>query len=173
MSDTILYALMIMGLRIIDVSLGTVRTIITVQGKKYRAGMIGFVEVTIWVAAISTVLSHLDNWVNIFAYSGGFALGTVIGISIEQILGSGYVWIHIISLNFPDEISNVLRENKFGVTMLPGEGASGGVTILMVMIPRKRQKELVNIIDSIDNKAFISVHHSIPYRGGYIHHMRK
>ena len=58
---------------------------------KIQGDMIGYVEVTIWVAAISTVLCHLDNWVNILAYSVGFALGTVIGISFEQILGSGYV----------------------------------------------------------------------------------
>ncbi|MCI0473013.1 MAG: DUF5698 domain-containing protein [Ignavibacteria bacterium] len=173
MIETVLYALLIMGLRIIDVSLGTIRTIITVQGKKYKAGMIGFIEVTIWVAAISTVLSQLNNWVNILAYSGGFGLGTVIGISIEQYLGSGYVWIHIISLNYPDVISDALRENKFGVTMLPGEGASGGVTVLMVMIPRKRQKEVIGIIDSIDHKAFVSIHPSIPHKGGYIHNMRK
>ena len=173
MTETVLYALMIMGLRMVDVSLGTIRTITTIQGKKIRAGMIGFVEVTIWVVAISTVLTHLNNWINILAYSGGFAFGTVIGISIEQYLGSGYVWIHIISLNYPDEISNALRKNDFGVTMLPGEGASGGVTILMVMILRKRQKELIGIIDSIDKKAFVSVHPSLPFKGGYLHSIRK
>ena len=56
MIETILFALMIMTLRIIDVSLGTIRMIITVQGKKYVAGAIGFVEVTIWVLAISSVM---------------------------------------------------------------------------------------------------------------------
>jgi len=168
MIEVALYALMIMSLRIIDVSLGTIRMIITVQGKKYIAGAIGFVEVTIWVVAITSVMSHLDNWVNIIAYSCGFALGTIIGITIEQKIGSGHVWLNVFSLNFPDDIANALRENKFGVTLLPGEGASGGVAILLALIPRKRQKEVMKIIEKIDPKAFVTIQASIPHRGGYL-----
>ncbi len=169
MIETILFALMIMTLRIIDVSLGTIRMIITVQGKKYIAGTIGFFEVTIWVVAISSVMSQLDNWINVVAYSSGFALGTVLGITLEQKLGSGFVWLNIISMNYVDDITNALRENKFGVTLIPGEGASGGVTVLLVLIPRKRQKEVMHLIESIDPKAFVTMQSSIPHRGGYLH----
>lgn len=169
MTETILFALMIMCLRIIDVSLGTIRMIITVQGKKYIAGTIGFFEVTIWVVAISSVMSQLDNWINVVAYSSGFALGTVLGITLEQKLGSGFVWLNIISMNYVDDITNALRENKFGVTLIPGEGASGGVTVLLVLIPRKRQKEVMHLIESIDPKAFVTMQSSIPHRGGYLH----
>jgi uncharacterized protein YebE (UPF0316 family) len=172
MIDVLLYALMIMGLRITDVSLGTIRMIITVQGRKYIAGAIGFVEVTIWVVAITSVMSHLDNWVNIIAYSGGFALGTIIGITIEQKIGTGHVWLNVFSLNYADDIANVLRENKFGVTILPGEGASGGVAIILALIPRKRQKEVLKLIEHIDPKAFVTYQPSIPHRGGYLQ-MRK
>lgn len=169
MIETILFALMIMSLRIIDVSLGTIRMIITVQGKKYIAGAIGFFEVTIWVLAISSVMSHLDNVINIVAYSSGFALGTILGITLEQKLGSGFVWLNIISMNYADDITNELRNNKFGVTLIPGEGASGGVTVLLVLIPRKRQKEVMHIIEKIDEKAFVTLQSSIPHRGGYLH----
>lgn len=169
MIETILFALMIMTLRIIDVSLGTIRMIITVQGKKYIAGTIGFFEVTIWVVAISSVMSQLDNWINVVAYSSGFAIGTVLGITLEQKLGSGFVWLNIISMNFADDITELLRQNKFGVTLIPGEGASGGVTVLLVLIPRKRQKEVMHLIEQIDPKAFITMQSSIPHRGGYLH----
>ena len=143
--------------------------IITVQGKKYIAGAIGFFEVTIWVLAISSVMSHLDNVINIVAYSSGFALGTILGITLEQKLGSGFVWLNIISMNYADDITNELRNNKFGVTLIPGEGASGGVTVLLVLIPRKRQKEVMHIIEKIDEKAFVTLQSSIPHRGGYLH----
>lgn len=169
MIETILFALMIMTLRIIDVSLGTIRMIITVQGKKYIAGTIGFFEVTIWVVAISSVMSQLDNWINVVAYSSGFALGTVLGITLEQKLGSGYVWLNIISMNFADNITELLRKNNFGVTLIPGEGASGGVTVLLVLIPRKRHKEVMQLIEQKDPKAFITMQSSIPHRGGYLH----
>lgn len=161
-------ALFIMCLRIIDVSIGTIRTLFTVQGRKFQAGALGFVEVTIWVFAIRHIMLHLDNIINIFGYSTGFALGTIIGITLEQKLGTGYVQIYVISMYFADKIANELRKNNIGVTILPGEGTRGGVAILLIIIIRKRQKELIKLIDSIDSKAFISIQSALPYRG-YIH----
>lgn len=161
----ILSALAIMCLRIIDVSLGTIRMLMTVQGKKYIAGLIGFFEVTIWVVAIRHIMQNLDNIFNIFGYSVGFALGTMIGITIEQKLGAGYLSLNIISMNYADKIADELRINKVGVTMLPGEGGSGGVAVLMALVKRKRQREIMNLVESIDSKAFIVVNSAIPYRG--------
>ncbi|MCX6164592.1 MAG: DUF5698 domain-containing protein [Ignavibacteriae bacterium] len=164
----LLSALLIMCLRIFDVSLGTIRTLMTVQGRKYIAGCIGFFEVTIWILAIRYIMQNLDNLWNIIGYSTGFALGTILGVTIEQMLGSGFLQLYIFSMNYADAIADELRKNKIGVTLLPGEGGSGGVAILMVLIIRKRKKELIRIIDKIDPKAFISVQTATPYRG-YIH----
>jgi uncharacterized protein YebE (UPF0316 family) len=158
-------ALQIMLLRVIDVSMGTFRTLMTVQGKKYIAGMMGFIEVTIWVFAISTVFRNLDNIYNILGYSTGFALGTMLGITLEQKIGSGYLQFHIISLQFTDKIADTLRMNKIGVTILPGEGGRGGVAMLIVLISRKREKEVMEIINEIDPDAFISVQSANAYRG--------
>ena len=158
-------ALQIMFLRIIDVSMGTFRTLMTVQGKKYIAGIMGFVEVTVWVFAISTVFRNLDNIYNILGYSTGFALGTMLGITIEQKIGSGFLQFHIISLQFTDKIADTLRMNKIGVTILPGEGGRGGVAMLIVLISRKREKEVMEIINEIDPDAFISVQSANAYRG--------
>lgn len=158
-------ALLIMCLRITDVSLGTVRMLMTVQGKKYIAGGIGFFEVTIWVLAIRYIMQNLDNLWNILGYSTGFALGTILGITIEQLLGAGYIQLHVFSMNYADAIADELRKNEIGVTLLPGEGGSGGVAVLMVLITRKRKKEIIKIIEDIDPKAFISVQTATPYRG--------
>ena len=165
--EIILSALFIMGLRIIDVSMGTIRTIMTIQGKKWIAGAIGFFEVTIWVLAIRHVMQNLDNVFNIFGYSLGFALGTIIGITIEQKIGSGYVQAQIISKYFTDPIADDLRQNHFGVTILPGEGGRGGVAMLMVILSRKRENELFNVVEKHDPEAFISVQSATAY-GGYI-----
>lgn len=158
-------ALQIMVLRIIDVSMGTFRTLMTVQHKKYIAGLMGFIEVTIWVFAISTVFRNLDNIYNVFGYSTGFALGTMLGITLEQKIGSGYLQFHIISLQFADKIADTLRMNKIGVTILPGEGSRGGVAMLIVLVSRKREKEVMDIINEIDPDAFVSVQSANAYRG--------
>ncbi|MFA6644166.1 MAG: DUF5698 domain-containing protein, partial [Bacteroidales bacterium] len=44
--------------RVIDVSLGTLRIIFVSKGEKYKAPIIGFIEVFIWVMVISQVLSR-------------------------------------------------------------------------------------------------------------------
>lgn len=165
-------ALLIMMMRICDVSIGTMRTILVVQGRKYLAGTAGFFEVLIWIFAIRYVMQHLDNVVNFFAYAGGFSLGTILGVTIEQKIGLGYVQLSVISKHFTDQIVNTLRKSKYGVTILPGEGGTGGVSIIFLVTPRKNQKKVIKLIESIDKESFITVQSSVPYRG-FIHGSRK
>ena len=95
----------------------------------------------------------------------GFGLGNVLGIALEHKIGFGYIQLNIISKHFTDEIAGVLRRSKYGVTILPGEGGTGGVSIIVVITARKYQKKVIHLIESVDKDAFITVQHSLPYRG--------
>ena len=117
-------------MRICDVTLDTIRVINVVQGKKYLAGIIGFFEVLIWVFAIRYVFQHLDVIPNLFGYAVGFGLGNIFGITIEQKIGLGYVQLNIISMHYTDLISDNLRKLNFALTILPGEGGTGGFLLL-------------------------------------------
>ena len=172
MLEIILGALMIMGLRIIDVSIGTLRTILVVQGRKYLAGFAGFFEVLIWVFAIRYIMQNLDQIANLFGYAAGFGLGNILGITIEQKIGLGFIQLNIISRHLTEKIANTLRKSKFGVTILPGEGGAGGISIIVVILPRKYQKKVISLVENIDNNAFITIQHSLPYRG-FVHGVRK
>jgi len=163
--EYVISALQIMFLRIVDVSLGTFRTLSTVQGRRYLAGILGFIEVTIWVVAISTVINNLNNLFNILGYSTGFALGTILGITLEQKVGAGFLQLNIISMHYTDAIADTLRQNKIGVTIVPGEGGRGGVALLIALISRKRESEVIALIEDIDPNAFISVQSATAYRG--------
>ncbi len=163
---------MILLMRVCDVSIGTMRTILVVQGRKYLAGIAGFCEVLIWVLAIRFIMQHLDNMYNLIGYAAGFGIGNILGITIEQKIGLGFVQLNIISRYHTDEIANVLRKLKFGVTILPAEGGSGGIAILVIIIPRKIQKKVISEIEQIDKTSFITVQHSLPYRG-FMHGSRK
>jgi uncharacterized protein YebE (UPF0316 family) len=172
MIESILGGLLIMIMRIMDVSIGTVRTILVVQGRKYLAGLFGSIEVLIWILAIRFIFQNLDQIPNIIGYAVGFGLGNILGISIEQKIGLGFIQLNIISKNHSDEIAKLLRSNLFGVTEIKGEGSSGEVIILIVIIPRKIQKSIIKSIEQIDKHTFITVQHSLPYRG-FIHGARK
>lgn len=163
--DFVYSALFIMCLRIMDVTTGVFRMLMVVQSRKYVAGGLGFIEVTIWAFAIRHIMLNLDNILNIFGYSTGFAIGNVLGITVEQKFGLGYMQIYAVSMHYTDKIADTLRNNGFGVTVLPGEGGRGGVAILVMLIARKRQQEAIELIEKIDPKSFISVQPAVPYRG--------
>ena len=68
--------LLIMSVRVIDVSMGTIRTVL--EGKKIGA-LIGFVEVLVWFLIVRRALT-IDEpslWIAV-AYAGGFSIGTYI-----------------------------------------------------------------------------------------------
>jgi uncharacterized membrane-anchored protein YitT (DUF2179 family) len=73
---------------------------------------------------------------------------------------------------FAEKIAEALRKAKFGVTILPAEGGSGGMSLLVIIIRRRDLKNAKKIIDEIDKKSFVTVQHSRPYRG-FIHGSRK
>lgn len=171
MFTTLIGAFLIMVMRICDVTIGTFRTIMVVQSKKYHAAIAGFFEVLIWILAMRYIVKHMDNTYNLIGYALGFALGNILGITLEQRVALGYVQVNIVSRNHKDEIADELRKSKFGVTILPAEGKSGELSILIAIIKRKLLDDLMKKVESIDKNAFITVQTSRPYRG-FLHGSR-
>ena len=56
-----LLAPLIFGLRVVDVSIGTVRTLAIVEGKVKTSVVLGFFEVLVWLVAITQVVARLDE----------------------------------------------------------------------------------------------------------------
>ncbi|MGE5437798.1 MAG: DUF5698 domain-containing protein, partial [Syntrophothermus sp.] len=73
MIEALYGAFIIMCMRICDVSIGTIRTILVVQGRKWLAGLAGFFEVLIWIFAIRYIMQNLEVIINLFGYATGFA----------------------------------------------------------------------------------------------------
>jgi uncharacterized protein YebE (UPF0316 family) len=162
-------ALMIFCLRLVDVSLGTVRLIMIGRGQRKIAPLLGFVEVTIWVLAISQVITNLDNIINIFGYSGGFAAGTLVGMWIEDKLPLGHVGISIISTTQGQKIARKLRQADYGVTELIGSGRSGNVNLATTIVPRKDVKDVFQLVNQTDPRSFIAVDDMKVVKRGYMH----
>lgn len=157
--DSNLYALVILPLfiflaRIIDVSMGTVRVIFISKGFKKYATIIGFFEVLIWLAAINQIMSNLTNYFYYFAYAGGFAMGTLVGMAIEEKISFGKVTLRVITRKDASELLEELRMNKYTVTSL---GADGKVKLILTIINRKDIKKITKIIKKHNPKAFYSI----------------
>ncbi|MCB9247054.1 MAG: hypothetical protein H6613_00095 [Ignavibacteriales bacterium] len=90
------------------------------------------------------IFQNLDNTYNMLGYAVGFSLGNILGISLEEKVALGYVQVNIISLHFADKIADELRKAKFGVTILPAVGGTGGMSLIVILIRRKDLKVLKN-----------------------------
>jgi uncharacterized protein YebE (UPF0316 family) len=159
--------IVIFFLRVVDMSLDTLRVLFVIRGRKGLSWLLGFFQSALWVIAITSVLSNLDNILNLVGYAGGFATGIVVGMTIEERLAIGHGNLRIISPRKGSAITEQLREQGYGVTELPGRGRDGMVTILDVSVQRKDIPHVRNLVGAADPDAFITVEEIRPLHRGY------
>lgn len=160
-------ALMIFCLRIVDVSMGTFRTIMVTRGHSRRAAMIGFIEIIIWLVAVSQTIKNVNNVLNVICYSGGFAAGTFLGVWLEEKLALGFVNIRIISMTKGEEIAQALRQEGYGITQIDGRGQNGPVHLLHIIAFRRKIQHIMQVVDRIDNSSFVTIDEARHVMRGY------
>ena len=153
----VLLPLLIFVARIADVTIGTMRIIYISRGLRVIAACMGFLEILIWLFAISQIMSNLTSVVNYVAYAGGFAVGNFIGITIEQRIALGYLVVRIITQRDGHELEKQFRETDFIVTSMDAEGGRGPVKILYTVVRRRMLTDIVEMIRKYNPKAFYTV----------------
>jgi len=167
-----LWAFFIFVSRIIDVSLGTFRVQMIVNRKKIAAGVIGFVEILIFILIVSKVIQDIGNWMNVLAYCGGFAAGNIVGISITEKISHDIISVGVISKNHWPEIEQRLREEGFGVTRNLGYGLQGELQVLRIVTSRNLFPKIRDIALEYDRKAFITSYLIVGKAGGYMYNVK-
>ena len=153
-----LLAMAIFCARILDVSLGTVRTITVVRGFRFMAAFIGFFEVMIWIMAAGQVLRHVDQWYMVIAYAGGFATGNIVGIFLEERLALGNVMVRVISETPDFSLADRLAEEGYAVTSLQGlSHPERFVEIILLAEERRKIPNLLKFLDQVDPKASYTI----------------
>lgn len=155
--NLIIVPILIFCARIIDVTVGTVRIVMVSKGNKYIAPFLGFIEVTVWLLAISRIMENVNNWVNIFAYAAGFATGNYIGLLIEEKIAMGVVKIQIITAKAATELIKKLGDAGYGITHHQATGVNGKVDILYSIINRSDVAKVINLIGANNPNAFYSI----------------
>jgi uncharacterized protein YebE (UPF0316 family) len=153
----ILIPLMIFCARVTDVSIGTVRIILVSKGKKKIAAFLGFIEVSIWLLAISQVMQHINNIACFLAYGLGFGTGNIIGIVIEEKIALGLQAVQFITRSTLDFLPMTLRDGGFGATVIKATGAKGEVNIIISIVLRKNVKEVIDLARQVDPNVFVSL----------------
>lgn len=165
--QALLGALLIFALRVTDMTFDTMRVLFVMRGRKPIAWVLGFCQSAIFMVAITSVLSNLDNLLNVVGYAAGFATGNVIGISIEERLAIGFLHLQVISPRYGTAIVERLREEGFAVTEVPARGKDGMVTMLNCNVRRKQASSVEKLIYSVDGEAFITASEIRSVRRGF------
>ncbi len=160
-------ALLIFVLRCVDVSLGTLRLILTVQGRRALSSVIGFVEVSVFITAVASVVAGPLDLLRVLAYGGGFAAGTWLGMTVDRYLALGDVIVRVISRSH-EQLLKALTSAGFGVTLVEGRGGRGSaVGVLFSVCRRRRLPEMIRIVSRVDRSAIVNVQDIRQQHHGY------
>jgi uncharacterized protein YebE (UPF0316 family) len=149
--------LLIFLARVFDVTLGTLRIIFTSRGMRNLAPVLGFIETFVWIVAVSSLVKHAQNVAAYVGYAGGFAIGTFVGMFLENKLAMGTVTVRAIIKRDPKELIGALYKAGFGVTAVEGQGASGIVKIIYTTIKRQDLPVVIEVFHQMLPGAFLSV----------------
>lgn len=157
--------------RILDVSLGTFRTILTIKEKKLYASITGFLEIIVWFFAAKEALNTTSS--NIFipiSYALGFATGTYLGGLLSEKFISGNLGLQVITSNNNKEMIKIIRNHNYGVSVIEVNKHDSDTDKYMLFIEINKHKlsDITKLIHKLDPKAFIVVNDTKYVQNGYI-----
>ncbi|WP_209331057.1 DUF2179 domain-containing protein [Lunatimonas salinarum] len=149
--------LLIFLARIGDVSINTLRIVFVMSGKKYIAPIMGFFEALIWLLAIGQIFQNINNPLSYIAYSGGFAMGIWVGMTIEEKLALGRVLVRVITPEPMPQLVEYMKEKGHRFTIVGAEGRYGRVQLLFTVLKRENLKDFVAKVKKVNEKAFYTI----------------
>ena len=118
--------------------------------------MIGLVESAIWIIAVSKVIQNVADPILITGYAAGFSAGTILGSYLENIIGVGSMVVKVFIPNKSNNLANILRDNRYAVTVINAEGRDGVVKIYWCIVTRKKLNKVLKIINKNNPQAYIT-----------------
>lgn len=160
--------IIIFSARIVDVSLGTLSTVLVIRGRKGLGSIIGFVDIIIWFMVVRQALSLPDAsfWIAI-AYAGGYAAGTYAGSWLEEKLAIGNVSITVITRGIREDVVQLVRSKGFAVSAVKCQGREKENLMLFIEVDRKKIRTVRTIINEIAPDSFISISDTKQIINGY------
>ena len=158
--------------RFIDVSLGTMRTYLSVKGKKVYAGMLAFVEALIWFLIVRTALSFTGTGALTLPlfYAGGFSVGTLFGTYITDTLFNAFIRVQIITKKVNDPLIKVLKDAGYAMTIMALQKSTDGVKkeMLIIEIKKKSLKTLTELVEQTGENYFLTINETKYVQNGII-----
>lgn len=163
--------LSIFSARVVDVSLGTLRTVYTVKGRQFLASSIAFVEVFIWfIVAREALNTEVTSLLIPIFYSLGYATGTLLGTYISNNFVNGLMCVQVIVKKNNKSLIDNIRKNGYGLSIVDLNSGVDKIKkeMLFIQTSKRNLKKLLNIIKEYDPLAFIMVNETKYAQNGVV-----
>lgn len=158
--------------KIIEVTFCTLRIVLINRGERVVGSILALIEVTLWLIIAGSVLSdYQSDPLKMLAYAAAYALGTFTGSWLEERLAFGLCSIQtvVMTQEASKAIAEKLRLKGFGVTELEVQGRDEqNHYMLITTLKRKLADEAMNVIQTVNPKAVITVSDVKSQKGGYL-----
>jgi uncharacterized protein YebE (UPF0316 family) len=165
--------LIIFFMRIVDVSMATIRMLLIMRNARLWAPLIGFFEVLIWLLAAGTAIQHLDSPWHVLGYAGGFAVGNLVGLMLEERLAFGFASVQVFAPAHGPELATALRAFGHGVTQLQGRGGEGPVELILSVVKRKDLPAVNALVSDLAPDSFVSIEEPTAIQHGWLFPKRR
>ena len=158
--DLFILCVVIFFSRILDVSIGTVRTILTVRDNRKAAAALAFFEVMIWFLIVRKALNTNESSIFVaIAFAGGFASGTFIGGLVAKLIVPSNHLVQVITSKRDNDLLQAISDAGFSMTVSDvfGRDHVSEKYLLFIYIDGRYLNKLKDIIIKKDSCAFISV----------------
>ncbi|MCC7358869.1 MAG: DUF2179 domain-containing protein [Anaerolineales bacterium] len=168
--EALLAGLFIFAMRVIDMSLDTLRLLFVMRGRKLISGLIGATQAAVFILAVSQVLKGPLNALTVTGYAAGYGVGVILGMLFEERLAIGYAMFRIYSPARGAAIAAALRAAGHAATEFSAQGKDGMVAVVTTAVPRKAIAAVRAIIEQADEQAFVTMDEVRPLTRGHFRH---
>ena len=165
-----LVCLLVCVAKIVEITIQSLKTCMMVKGQRLKAAGLGLLECTIWGLVISTIIGTLgDNLLLLAFYCVGYATGLFLGSTLENKIALGTSSLQLIASDEKTEIiTEYLKANSRGYTVLDGYGATEKMNMIFIVLPRRDATPVLKQIRKLcENNVFVVVDDVNKYAGGY------
>jgi uncharacterized protein YebE (UPF0316 family) len=153
-----------------SVGLWTLRVAFAARGRKLLGAAVAALEAVVFAVAFSSLSASLDAPVPVVGYACGVAVGTVLGLYVDERASRGKSEIQVVVHDDDRGLLERLRSQGWPATSFPAQGPQGSVTVAFLAVDDAQVPQVVDALQQSVPEAFWAVqqlrrlHPSLPSR---------
>ena len=160
--------LLVFILKVIEAFTSTISTILIIDEKRIMGSILSFIQVIIWFIIIKIALEN-NTILIALVYALGYSIGSYLASFITTKYSKKKLLVQVITSK--EEVFESLKNKGYSGSIVNATGLYGSENyIIYSFINNKRKKEIINIINNIDKKAFMSINQNKELINGYFRH---